>query len=74
MIFLLTIAGLFILWLVIDTYLVNRWGRALVDSVNKIYDGIKAFIAIYVIDSITNINGNTDDDDDTPEAEASGEA
>lgn len=73
MIFLLTIAALFIIWLLIDTYLVSRWSKALVDSVNKIYDGIKAFIGIYIIDSITNIdNGNHDDDE--PEAEANGEA
>jgi hypothetical protein len=72
-IFLLTIAALFIIWLLIDTYLVSRWSKALVDSVNKIYDGIKAFIGIYIIDSITNIdNGNHDDDE--PEAEANGEA
>lgn len=73
MIFFLTIVALFILWLVIDTYLVSRWSKAVVDSVNKIYDGIKAFIGIYIIDSITNIdNGNHDDDE--PEAEANGEA
>lgn len=73
MIFLLTIAALFIIWLLIDTYLVSRWSKALVDSINKIYDGIKAFIGIYIIDSITNIdNGNHDDDE--PEAEANGEA
>ena len=74
MIFLFTIAALFILWLVIDTYLVNRWGRAMVDSINKIYDGLKAFIAIYIIDSVTNIDNGNDSDDDDPEAQTGGEA
>ena len=74
MIFLITIAGLFGLWLLIDTYLVNRWGKELVNNINKIYDGLKAFIAVYVIDSITNTNGNDSDDDDAPEVEDRGEA
>ncbi|NBW13692.1 MAG: hypothetical protein EBR82_37405 [Caulobacteraceae bacterium] len=74
MIFLITIAGLFGLWLLIDTYLINRWGKDLVNSINKIYDGLKAFIAVYVIDSITNTNGNDSDDDDAPEVEDRGEA
>lgn len=74
MIFLITIASLFGLWLLIDTYLLNKWGKDLVNSVNKIYDGVKAFIAIYVIDSITNTNGNDNDDNDDAQAEDSGAA
>lgn len=74
MIFLLTIAALFILWLVIDTYLVSRWSKALVYSVNKIYDGIKAFIGIYIIDSVSNIDNGNDTDDTDGEAAPNGEA
>lgn len=74
MIFLLIIAALFILWLVIDTYLVSRWSKALVDSVNKIYDGIKAFIGIYIIDSVSNIDNGNDTDDTDGEAAPNGEA
>lgn len=74
MIFFLTIAALFILWLVIDTYLVSHWSKALVDSVNKIYDGIKAFIGIYIIDSVSNIDNGNDTDDTDGEAAPNGEA
>lgn len=74
MIFLITIASLFVLWLLIDTYLLNKWGKGVVNSINKIYDGVKAFIAIYVIDSITNTNGNDNDDNDDAQAEDSGAA
>lgn len=74
MIFLLTIGALFILWLVIDTYLVSRWSKALVDSVNKIYDGIKAFIGIYIIDSVSNIDNGNDTDETDGEAAPNGEA
>lgn len=74
MIFLLTIGALFILWLVIDTYLVSRWSKALVHSVNKIYDGIKAFIGIYIIDSVSNLDNGNDTDDTDGEAAPNGEA
>ena len=46
----------------------------MVDSINKIYDGLKAFIAIYIIDSVSNVDNGNDSDDDDPEAQTGGEA
>jgi|LakMenE18May11ns_1017448.scaffolds.fasta_scaffold9602258_2 hypothetical protein len=71
-IFLFLIIIILIIIIVIDWFMLRKWEKQIVKNLNDIFDGIKAFFIVYVIDRVfgaleTKEEEDTNDDENSEE-------
>ena len=66
-IFFAIVTLLFVIYMAIDTIYIVRFMKSSVKKVNDIFDGLKTFIVVNIIDRIASAFDDPFPDDDTPE-------
>lgn len=73
MIITLIFLGLFLLYIIIDYFLLKWWAENSIKRINKIFDGIKNFLVIHLIDRFSSAFESVENESENEKDESSNE-